>query len=358
MKDRVSILTFVIIGVFLIMSIVVIPSKHIYGEPQYNTSNNIINGVDFDLSSLNEVKDSIIFTSTPLYCNEERTYIGNNAGVNEEQYDVFGDLFDFTYWFQFNFELDLRQVDAVFIKNIDNIGITIEENRKNYIFNTDSGYKQGTYPDTTNTIKLKYVEQELPYHKYAYGYGGDDIFSAKIVNNILKIRAQTQYSYRGGNAIPTGEDISESFVQDFRFSITKNTYTSQSTQYRVGDESDVALESNELMSYDTKIGKRTIGESISVDIIENYQKGKKRISLKVGYGDYYYQDGTPYGGVAGAKKLLQVGDIVQPMQWKNGVDVPFAIKNDGSPVIFEITSAELDASGAPKLTLELLEKTS
>ena len=147
------------------------------------------------------------------------------------------------------------------------------------------------------------MEKELRYHKYAYGYGGDNIFSAKSVNNILTIRAQTIYKDGGGNAIPTGEDISEFFVQDFRFSITKNTYTSQSTQYRVGDESDVALESNELMSFDTKIGKLTIGESISVDIITNYQKGKKRISLKVGYGDYYYQDGTQYGGVAGAKKL-------------------------------------------------------
>lgn len=358
MKDRVSILTFVIIGVFLIMSIVVIPSKHIYGEPQYNTSNNIINGVAFDLSSLNEVKDSIIFTSTPLYCNEERTYIGNNAGVNEEQYDVWGGVFDVTYWFQFNFELDLRQVDAVFIKNIDNIGITLEQNRKNYIYNTDSGYKQGSYPDTSNTVKLTYVEKELNYHQFTSLSEGVNVFSASIENNILKIRAQIIRQSSLGSAIPVGEDINMFFVQDFIFNITKNTYTSQSTQYGVGNESDVALESNELMSFDTKVGKLTIGESISVDIITNYQKGKKRISLKVGYGDYYYQDGTPYGGVAGAKKLLQVGDIVEPMQWKNGVDVPFAIKNDGSPVIFEITSAELDASGAPKLTLELLEKTS
>lgn len=340
------------------MSIVVIPSKHIYGEPQYNTSNNIINGVDFDLSSLNEVKDSIIFTSTPLYCNEERTYIGNNAGVNEEQYDVWGGVFDVTYWFQFNFELDLRQVDAVFIKNIDNIGITLEQNRKNYIYNTDSGYKQGSYPDTSNTVKLTYVEKELNYHQFTSLSEGVNVFSASIENNILKIRAQIIRQSSLGSAIPVGEDINMFFVQDFIFNITKNTYTSQSTQYGVGNESDVALESNELMSYDTKIGKWTIGESISVDIIQNYQKGKKRISLKVGYGDYYYQDGTPYGGVAGAKKLLQVGDIVEPMRWKNGVDVPFAIKNDGSPVIFEITSAELDASGAPKLTLELLEKTS
>lgn len=101
----------------------------------------------------------------------------------------------------------------------------------------------------------------------------------------------------------------------------------------------------------------SIGEYIANNIIQNYTNGKKTMSLEAGYGDYYYADGTPYGGVAGKKMLLQVGDIVQPMRWDGSKDVPYSLDIHGNSRVFEITSAELNVGGAPKLYLELLEKT-
>ena len=101
----------------------------------------------------------------------------------------------------------------------------------------------------------------------------------------------------------------------------------------------------------------SLSNYIANNIIQNYTNGKKTMSLEAGYGDYYYADGTPYGGVAGKKMLLQVGDIVQPMRWDGSKDVPYSLDIYGNSRVFEITSAELNVGGAPKLYLELLEKT-
>ena len=447
-----KILNIVLMGV-LIMSVVIIPSKHIYGNPTYNTTNNIINGIEFEESYLNEIENSIVYTSNQLFCYDGRTYIGNNSGVNDSIYDVYGDIFDTESWFQFNFEIDLNKINALFLKNIDDIGITLEANCKNYIYNSSSGFKEDTYPETTNSIKLNYTDVTIPYHAYSDQLIGINAFNASIENNILKIRTQIIKNADRGSAIIQNRNYSLFYIQDFKFIIYKTFYNTKKTSKNIGVKSNISLESNELLSnntfqskfpyneityhnilstnqrqlyvtssrpvesdlsvkvsyyqsieepkyttftlsknaiestkvliglseslgeiieitpqkdstyiYDKSIlwnseNAITIGEYISNNIIDNYKKGKKRINIQVGYGDYYYDDGSPYGGEAGAKKLLQVGDIVQPMQWKNGEDVPFAINKDGTPMIFEITSAELDTNGAPKLFLQLLQKT-
>lgn len=98
-------------------------------------------------------------------------------------------------------------------------------------------------------------------------------------------------------------------------------------------------------------------ELIANNIIENYSKGKKSIKMKVGYADYYYEDGTAYGGINGKKQILQFGEIVKPMKYKNGKDIPMSIKKDGSARIFEITSSEVSTKGAPYVNLQLIEKT-
>lgn len=352
MNNKTTKFILITLGVLIIMSIVIIASKHIYGEPQYNTSNNIINGVNgseqdfgdkikvfelnvvFDYSTDNEFDKSLF---------EQNTDFQNITYTSEP----LGELDDIMLY-MVNFDTIIRLDNDFLLENL-----TV--NTSNYV-----KYPQAQEPITdryqiynpeySGDFKFDIVKSIDEFNLLQRGNWGKCGLQ-RIDSKTFKAYCQIVYQARRGDGSIETQSYNRS-INLFANAMVNNVASFGDSKY------NISIESNEIMSTNTKIDNTKICEHISNNIIQNYQKGKKRISLKVGYGDYYYQDGTPYGGVAGAKKLLQVGDIVEPMQWKNGVDVPFAIKNDGSPVIFEITSAELDASGAPKLTLELLEKTS
>lgn len=447
MQRKYKILIFTIIIGVLIMSAIIIPSKHIYGEPTYNTSNNIISGAEWE-ENQNSYANESIFSQEYIVTEKETTveedgtskdefiytfdeYTSNNL-YTERQYVKNQDIIRSVGYFIFNTD---KIIDKNKILNLDiNFVLDVEQLLPSAIgkFEQSKTKMSGTYIQSIDFDDFKEkTKSELNEVFYYYEYleekqikfyfsFRDTAFFVYLMNitfninsNLLNVEKSTkqigtkttlslesnelmanstkyyslpynELTYENNlglgirtisvsSAFPTTSDVSVrisyySALEDPKYTTlvipkgsTKSNVISVSLIQTFGSIREISPKYDDNYAYDydywyNTIGKK-IGQYISEDIISNYKNGKKRINIQVGYGDYYYDDGTPYGGIAGAKKLLQVGDVVQPMQWKNEKDVPFAINKDGSPMIFEITSAELDTSGAPKLFLQLLQKT-
>lgn len=473
MQKKYKILIFTIIIGVLIMSAIIIPSKHIYGEPTYNTSNNIINSIyaDENTCTINdiEVYNQTNITSSNIYKN---TYIGEWSVSGSirlrwelecvyHEFEVEVDTTNSIIYDSLTTTISITtQGNTDIVGNFSNKAIVLKRGNVDYSitniplvnegvlsiakFCNNKILEKNAYELTIETpysfkCKVKflksiktYMGQELLMGDLSWGdYSRKEAaYNPNITNIDIKINANynsvesNAYKYGSGNGnlkletnellqidtlkyiIPVNELKDKyneiSYHNEYDISIKRYVYVTSAyavrsdvqvkVSYYIGGQSaktvtltipngfstsqkievdvlavfgnivQIITKKDDYYAYDynyylynDKASK--IGKYISEDIISNYKNGKKRINIQVGYGDYYYEDGSPYGGVAGAKKLLQVGDVVQPMQWKNEKDVPFAINKDGTPMIFEITSAELDTSGAPKLFLQLLQKT-
>lgn len=448
MQRKYKILIFTIIIGVLIMSAIIIPSKHIYGEPTYNTSNNITSGVEWEEKQNNYGFENI-FNQEYVVAEKESTtdeegvtttnfiykfdtyknndfYIENQNVKNQDiirsvGYIIFNcdKVIDNTKLLDFkaNIIYDFDQILPPTLGSFNQSKIIVNGV---YVISTDfENFKSNTNSESPNVyywyeflgekqIKFYFSVRHRAYFQHlmnitfnisAYLLNTDS--TTKRVGSNTKISLETnelmadstayfsipynEITYNNSlgigerlisvsSKLPTTSDVSVkiSYYSGLENPIystvvipkgqTKSNVISASLIQTFGKIEEILTKYDENYGYDYNYWYNTIGirigQYISDNIILYYKNGKKRISIKVGYGDYYYDDGTPYGGIAGAKKLLQVGDIVQPMKWNNEQDVPFAIKKDGSPMLFEITSAELETSGAPKLFLQLLEKTS
>lgn len=435
---------------------IIIPSKHIYGQPTYNTYNNIINNVEWEENKLNnqvtvygDQKKVTLFTVTN-YPDKKATYMNGTTPIEFYGYSEFSsdynnsEINDFAntttllgtapdQYFKTTVDFDLTNmiISENFLSDLqlsfgleffaykpiyDDSGTEVGQflygtNYSSYIYDTKKtqrdylkienariennvlfldiivAYKLLTMP-ISYSVSLYGVNYKSNYYKKLTGTKTDiileknELLSADTKTSKYNYNPITYHNELGLNErklyvtskLPVASDITirvsyYSISQEPNYidlTINKGSNKSQTISISLlqiyGDISDITPKYDETYGYyygfvwsDENV--YSIGEIIANNIISNYNKGKKRINLKVGYGDYYYADGTPYGGTSGKKKLLQVGDLVQPMQYKNGKDVPFITKKDGSPMIFEITNAELDTNGAPKLSLQLLEKT-
>ena len=422
---------------------IIIPSKHIYGEPTYNTSNNIINGVEYNN---NEFNDKIQIYSLNVDFNYDEagvfqsTYFIENSGFNNISFteEPFAGISNTTaYYVNFTTIIELNDgflLEDLTVNVFSNESNSLDKNKATtmlwQVYNPKStsyftfdivqsvdGFndmpqgiwgKCGLERIGTKTFKMhlkmlymaksgselanicfnrkiNLFAKNLTSNKKIVGNNAIKVFetnelissvtgitkieynaiklygsigswyaySSKPVESTITIKAYNPYS---SSTVPAGE---------LTFTINQGESKSNTISgiylFSYLTIKSILPEYDSVYAYDYyaqfyEENITQIGKIICDDIIENYKNGKKRINIKVGYGDYYYADGTPYGGTSGKKKLLQVGDIVQPMKWKNNKDVPFAVKKDGSPMIFEITSAEIDTNGAPKLFLSLLEK--
>lgn len=254
-----------------------------------------------------------------------------------------------------------RQTTA-YNPQIDNLNIEI--NASCISGEAESVTKQyGTKPDVLTINSNELMQEETKTTKLAYNL----IYAWSPADNILSRNLYVLSAYPVKSDITVVVRTGVFGLSYHTFIIEKDTMKSTTTEeigfYEpiYGIESVIPIEDeyyyyNEaLINDDSRFV--SISNYIANNIIQNYTNGKKTMSLEAGYGDYYYADGTPYGGVAGKKMLLQVGDIVQPMRWDGSKDVPYSLDIYGNSRVFEITSAELNVGGAPKLYLELLEKT-
>lgn len=435
---------------------IIIPSKHIYGQPKYSTTNNIINNIDYEenklsneVSTYGEQKKVTLYTYSTdsgkeAYFGDVR-YSGVTTYTEVYQDETINDFAStteiietdttFEYKTTVNFDLSNLIIPENFLENLQISSDTVCRGKKSIYDNNYKLIGETEYGTDTYT-QIQPVESGMNHLK---------ITNARIDNNILYIDV---YVFKSAKTPIIGSAI---LPLNYTLSLYGVNYRENFSKKTIGSKADLSIETNELIQLETKIpklyynkvtahnnlsiGKRyiyvtsimpvetdlsievqtgiisgnkytlsikkgekisgrryiglsevlsiitnitpnqdsvyyyneevaesesnniSIGEFICNDIINNYTNGKKRMNLEAGYGDYYYADGTPYGGVAGKKMLLQVGDIVQPMRWDGSKDVPYSLDIYGNSRVFEITSAELNVGGAPKLYLELLQKT-
>lgn len=245
------------------------------------------------------------------------------------------------YRIQKNYILDF------YIDNYD-----IKEITKTYNAQNDSDISiennEMLQKDTTTTI--------LPYN---WIFNANDYEVGDLRYNLF---AASAFPVKSDLTVTIKSTLSNTYVFTISSGNNKSNETVEFKWYEFVTSIEVSPKSDDYYYYDESMlnnhsNRQSITTSIANNIIQNYTNGKKTMSLEAGYGDYYYADGTPYGGVAGKKMLLQVGDIVQPMRWDGSKDVPYSLDIYGNSRVYEITSAELNVGGAPKLYLELLEKT-
>lgn len=358
---------------------IVIPSKHIYGKPKFTTPNNDINTVYVDENTYSEDIEEVYNQS-----NVSSNTISHKNFYSEwseiglfERYRTHLECYYHTFTVDITSERNLQFDKFRPVIYINTHGsMSTEYNFENKEIQLQrmslSSFDYNIYNvptvDTDLVTVQNFVNQQIINKN---GYQLDIISANKATCTIIYLQYVIVWIDKeelvGANWGNTTLRATAIHPQIDRLDININcNYSSLITNTKKygTQKNDITLNSNELMQVDTTIigteannSTIKISEFIASKIINSYTNGKKTMSLEAGYGDYYYADGTPYGGVAGKKMLLQVGDIVQPMRWDGSKDVPYSLDIYGNSRVFEITSAELNVGGAPKLYLELLEKT-
>lgn len=364
---------------------VIIPSKHIYGKPTINTLNNFINGIEttYNTFKTNDNNASFSFSINFPYeienyfrdldeeaLNQNYSNLKNKTLTWEEE-----GIFAFQY-ISFNTDVILDNdfmLNGLIVKTSNDRDVNSTENIKftyiKEIYNARNNNKNISNETINNLesiaenepitfipedLKFYIIEDENDFDLLEYKYWGKCALIRKGKND-FKLLCKILIGFGYYPEKYRMQYVCYSRSIDF---YPNNLTTAVET---IGSGNDFSISSNEFLNNINTITangeKIEIQKYIANNIIENYKNGKKRISIQVGYGDYYYKDGTPYGGIENKKQLLKEGDIVQPMKWNGNKDIPLILKRDGSSAIFEITSAELNTQGAPKLFLELLEKT-
>lgn len=225
-------------------------------------------------------------------------------------------------------------------------------------------YSIGTMIENNKIVVLMGYLKELKIDTYKFELSSSGFFSNdKYIFLGHKLAIKSSYDYVDAKADGEILDIG---VLDYQYG--DNNYNSYSY-----------TNSNPFITNEIKYNKNgkhiSYTEKIANDILDKYKNGKMTGTLQVGYGDYYYaktdennnfimdnngniENGELYGGNPyKPKQLLKVGDIVLPMKYINGIDVPMYKTLNGKPRIFEITSAELKTKGVAKLYLEMEEVT-
>lgn len=362
---------------------IIIPSKHIYGKPTINTLNNVINGIEttYETFKINDNNASFSFSINFSY-NIENYFRDLDEEALQQNYSNLQNktisweeegIFAFQY-ISFNTDVILDNdfmLNGLIVKTSNDRDVNSEtqhtyvkeiynaqNNNANIIFpNTSiSDTKENADPFSLFPEDLKFyiIDNENDFESLEYKYWGK---CALIRKNKTEFKMLCKF------LIGIGYEPEKYRMQYVCYSRSIDFYPNNLTTAveTIGSGNDFSISSNEFLNNINTITangeKIEIQKYIANNIIENYKNGKKRISIQVGYGDYYYKDGTAYGGIENKKQILKEGDIVQPMKWNGNKDIPLILKRDGSSAIFEITSAELNTQGAPKLFLELLEKT-
>lgn len=338
---------------------IIIPAKHessVFAETKI--LKNKYNGVEINKKIITKEENSNIYSSNTIYCCEDRVFIGNNEGVNEEIYDVYGGTFDTTNWFQFNFSIDLEKLNKErnLPINLDELKIEIVLNRKNYKMR-NFNYTQDVEADTSNNILLKYSSTELNYHAFDTAFIDgqsvfNNIYSAKIDNNILYIRCQIEWATDIGSAVFEDVSYNMAFVQDFTFNILKPTYSIEDNTLKTGDKTvkinDCILIQENALFNDTY----DISSLISNNIKYDYGLGIADATVTIICSNYYDINGNLVKDWSKGE-IIQVGDIVRVDKDNEGNSA--SSYKDGTPRLWRVTGRTFRKQGVPLIDLELQE---
>lgn len=269
---------------------------------------NKYNGCEIEENKFSPKKNTSIYNSEQIYCaDENRNFIGNDYGVNDIIYDVYGMIYAGTYFFvQFNFSIDLKEISSFIPLNLDTLKIKITKNNRNYFYKNGE-YSLDTTADTTNEIYLQPAKYEINHHEAYTREFNFNVYNANISNGILNIRCQTEWSNFIGDVEIEDRQYNKYFTDYFTFSILKTTYENTSTTISLG-ENRVNLPSNELMQDTTTINSQKIINYIYKNIVKDYSNGVEDGNVTIGCANYY-KDGTLVKNWENGE-IINVGDII------------------------------------------------
>lgn len=339
--------------------VLIIPVKHENSRfLETKILKNKYNGVEINKKIITKEENSNIYSSNPIYCCEDRIFVGNDEGKNDETYDVFGGTFDTTNWFQFNFSIDLEKLNKErnLPINLDELKIETILNRKNYT-RKNGEYTLDVKADTSNNILLKYSAIELKYHMYNSAridgqFVANNLYSAKIENNILYIRCQVEWATDIGSAELEDVSYNIAFIQDFTFNILKPTYSIEDNNLKTGDNvikinDCILIQENTLFN-----NNYYISNLISNNIKNDYNGGIADATVTVTCSNYYDINGNLTKDWSKGE-IIQVGDIVRIDKDNEGNSASYY--KDGTPRLWRVTGRTFKKQGVPLIDLELQE---
>jgi hypothetical protein len=190
---------------------------------------------------------------------------------------------------------------------------------------------------------------------------------SKMTLNVLAVRSKTQTSL--GEASSTYFRDKE-FVTKLRISLEGEYYEATEETRQFGDIKSLdvySVQSNELIQEESVLkdeystDKEKWNKVLYESIIQNFQNGIEYLTVKCSITEYYDKLATetdlpeisPYK--ANKPMTFEVGNIVIPMLYYKGADIPYGTDKDGNPKKFEVIGTRITFSGSLKQELTLKE---
>ena len=312
------------------------------------------NSYDKVISSVNlfEKKRDTIYSSNDLTVSKDKNYIGNNQGINDSIYDVYGGISDNNYWFQFNYSMNIKDTDKIVDVRANSdagIAVRVTANRDIYITEGDAiNIEKETQSDTKNISLTNYYSGNyIPYHEiYLKNDELVDAFSFISYlggenDELLEIRGQVNwndYSVSVGTALkPT--QYRDYYITDLVFNINAYTYSMKSKDVYYGEgENFFELSSNELMQLNES-SANPIVDNIANNILSDYYNGISSGKITVACDDYYDKANKKIVDLSSGQ-LIKTGDFVEI---------------EGNDKQWVVTGRNLRKTGTAYIDLEVME---
>lgn len=305
------------------MSVIQIPSRYIYGEPEYSPI------IDNEIVGISMTKNKITGVCSNIY---EKSYILLDE---DDNYDL---------------------------TSLPKGAKIISKDNRNYLRFIDSYDLGDKYTDNKNTLDTsnpKFVviifittkDNSLSGASKIIDYGTNN----QDINNFNfdEMYATVELIVPSSKSIHKGffafnidfSSIENAFpkkVYQIKISIANNIYSNETSTYVSGDSNNTFnLETNELVQYDTQINGISIADINAQKILEEYKNGKQVISFRCCVHNMNDENGNKVIDIKGDKKLLHIGDYICPYKPTQNGDIPYGQNLDGTAKTFRVVSHEL-----------------
>lgn len=134
-----------------------------------------------------------------------------------------------------------------------------------------------------------------------------------------------------------------------KYDITITGTAASIVETEVGADADFDIQSNELLTTDSKVGDVTLAEYIAADIVKRYKHGKQTIEFTIVLNDELDR--------RCAGELIQVYDIPEPDKLTDIEKTQYTIARhpDRTPETFIITSCEFQYDGEYRQVIKAIE---
>lgn len=116
------------------------------------------------------------------------------------------------------------------------------------------------------------------------------------------------------------------------------------------------LGGNELLQSGGTVNGEPITKHLASNVLREYSNGKETVSILCSIDKYYDKNGNLVIDPSTNNAVFKVGDIVIPMDYINGKEVPLSKYKDGSEKSFMVVAVRYKDSGVVYQKLQLLEK--